>query len=64
MGFPPKTPGLVYIYMNTKGLFGETDHVPKYINIIIHSQTLPWTACVASGRQQEHPGSRMYYVNS
>ena len=50
--------------MYTKGLFGETDHVSKYINIIILSQTLPWTACLASGRQQEHPRSRMYYVNS
>lgn len=64
MGFLPKTPGFVYIYMYTKGLFGETDHVSKYINIIILSQTLPWTACLASGRQQEHPRSRMYYVNS
>ena len=30
--------------MYTKGLFGETDHVSKYINIIILSQTLPWTS--------------------
>ena len=63
MGFLPKNPGFC-IYMYTKGLFGETDHVSKYINIIILSQTLPWTACLASGRQQEHPRSRMYYVNS